>query len=198
MSSCFICEVGFDLPEHLPFGYNENFQKNGPGFGPKYHHCVDVLNGTGFFFNDTQHDNTQNVNYFTYRIKRIEVRGSLNIKTIKPPAIYLFDRYENYYVLMKGSLSPGTHAWGDYSCNRNISNFRYYKEPENVLGSYLQPSLYTLNIFRTNEFYITCNKTFYIGPNEGIYMDYLLPIGNNDIYTSLSVYATAKIWYDVI
>lgn len=197
MSSCFTCDVGFETTKPPVFGNMERIIYTNPGiplYAYKYHHCVDVLNGTGFFFNDSQHDNSQKINYVSYRIKHIKIKGRLNIKSINSANQDIY--VPNFFVLMKGSLNPGNHAWGDYDFSGLLQDFRYFKEPENVLGFSIKPVAYITK--EANDFYISCNKTFYIGPNEGIYMDYLLQAGNETSRLQLSVYATAKIWYDII
>lgn len=189
MSSVFICQVNADHDSGLTSGRNIMF---GPGMRVfKNHSTSPILRGGGNSIDSQHPDNYMwGINYTSFMIKRIEVKGFV-ISFADSQNISLVP---DYAVLMKTPI-PYTfdpNDWHYYSFI-SLQFFGLFHSPGLVLGSCVLPVKYGTG--KHQYFSIIYDKPFRLGPNEGIFMDYL--IHGIEYGPSSKVQATAKVWYDI-
>lgn len=193
MSSVFNTNLVFDDP------YNGNYAIPG---GYRYYYSWDavVLYGAGVNFSDQQHDNNKGPNYFSYYVKHVRLVGDMSDPLILPDSnqdckltVVLYKcpaKYEN------GRLVP-IHTRGFI----NLENYILYSDPDCVLSwgvfNERRDTRYGMLFVPYFDFSLSCNKPFYLGPNDVLCFNFFLEFGRNNQISGLKPRVNAKVVFDI-
>lgn len=189
MSSCFLCDTSYvmgDRDVHYVYvseGRNKSF----------YMKFMPIMVGsTGTGRNDQQHENNNNQNYVSYRVKRIEFRssvyqsGSINLDSLST--------YDSSYILI--FKVPFRNPVFDYYFG-NMQNFMLYSEPESVLkyGVYgcrrFSKNNETKRVRVPDKYDLIVDKPFIVGPNDYVGVLYMFNL-------ACKIDSSAKVFFDVV
>lgn len=189
MSSCFLCDCSCRFTDSDRY----HFLKPSPSGGYvevlKYMKQLPIMVGSsGTERNDQQHNNNSLQNYISYRVKKIELRGSVVTASRIRSTVDVPDYVLIFKVPFRTPLVSRNF--------QQLDRFILYSEPENVLDYKALPliSNYTFK-GQNNEFKIGINKPFILGPNEYLGVFYMV---EPPLVTEVTrVEASARVWFDM-